>query len=124
MAANAIYANFGVFPVAVVICESERKDSWGWFLRHLCEHLGHDDNRRISFITDRQKEAIDAIKTWWPGSSNRFCVRHIFANLKARHTGNNSSDMVFKAAKSTNKADFDETMKEIREADMDTYNYM
>ncbi|KAL5753631.1 hypothetical protein ACOSP7_021851 [Xanthoceras sorbifolium] len=118
MAANTIDANFGVFLLAVTICETECKDSWGWFFRHLHEHLGHDDNRRISFITYRQKGVVDAIERWWPGSSNRFCVRHIF------HGGNNSSDMVFKAAKSTNKANFDKTMKKMREANIDAYNYM
>ncbi|KAL5827142.1 hypothetical protein ACOSQ4_018939 [Xanthoceras sorbifolium] len=124
MAANTIDANFGVFPLTVAICETECKYSWGWFLRRLHEHLGHDDNRRISFITNRQKGVVDAIETWWPGSSNRFCVRYIFANLRVKHRGNNSSDMVFKAAKSTNKVDFDEAMKEMMEADMDAYNYM
>ncbi|KAL5798746.1 hypothetical protein ACOSQ2_003566 [Xanthoceras sorbifolium] len=106
LAANAIDANLLVFPLAVAICETECKNSWSYF------------------ITDRQKGVVDAIEIWWPGSSNRFSVRHIFANLRARHRGNNLSDIVFKAAKSTNKADFDEAMKEMRETDMDAYNYI
>ncbi|TXG51444.1 hypothetical protein EZV62_023968 [Acer yangbiense] len=69
-AATAIDANFGVFPVAVAICEVESKSSWGWFLRHLYEHIGLDDNRRLTFMTDRQKRVIDAIEMWWPGSNH------------------------------------------------------
>ncbi|KAL5842732.1 hypothetical protein ACOSQ3_013335 [Xanthoceras sorbifolium] len=123
LASSSIDANFGVFLVEVAICETECKDSWAWFLRHLYEHIG-DDNRKMTFITDRQKGVIDVIKTWWPGSSNRFYVRHIFANLRARNREKNSADLVFKAVKCTNKADFDDVMKKMKEGDMDMYNYM
>ncbi|KAL5808286.1 hypothetical protein ACOSQ3_028977 [Xanthoceras sorbifolium] len=108
MAVNVIDANFGVFLVAVAICETECKDNW--------------DNRRLTFITDRQKGVIDAIKTWWPGSSNRFCVSHIFANVRAKYRGNTSANLVFKAVKSTNKAEFEDAMKEIKDGDLDAYN--
>ncbi|KAL5806063.1 hypothetical protein ACOSQ4_028796 [Xanthoceras sorbifolium] len=60
--------------------------------------------------------------SWWPGSSNRFCVKHIFANVRAKHRGNTSTDLVFKAVKSTNKAEFDNAMKEIKDRDLDAYN--
>ncbi|KAL5797667.1 hypothetical protein ACOSQ2_002487 [Xanthoceras sorbifolium] len=123
LAANAIDANFGVFPLAVAIVDTECKESWVWFMRNLYEHIG-EDNRRISFITDRQKGVIDALQTWWPGSSHRFCVRHIFANLRAKHRGNTSADLLFMAAKSTNKAEFDNAMKEMKDADLNVYNYM
>ena len=75
-------------------------------------------------MTDRQKGVIDAIEMWWPGSSNRFCLRHIIANLRAKHRGNQSSDMVWKAAKSSNNADFQNAMREMQETDQDAYNYM
>ncbi|KAL5789719.1 hypothetical protein ACOSQ2_004607 [Xanthoceras sorbifolium] len=78
----------------------------------------------MTFITYRQKGVMDAIKTWWLGSSNKFCVRHIFAILKVRHRENTSADLVFKTAKITNKKDFDDVMKKMKEEDMDAYNYM
>ncbi|KAL5733869.1 hypothetical protein ACOSP7_031730 [Xanthoceras sorbifolium] len=53
-----------------------------------------------------------------------FYVRHIFANLRAKHRGNTCADLVFKTGKSTNKAEFDNAMKEMNDANLDAYNYM
>ena len=81
LSAIGIDANNGVFPVAVCICEGESKDSWGWFIQQLYMHIGLEETRRITFMTDRQKGVLDAIERFWPRSSNRYCVRHVIVKV-------------------------------------------
>ncbi|TXG50735.1 hypothetical protein EZV62_023259 [Acer yangbiense] len=72
LSAIAIDANNGVFPVAICICEGESKDSWSWFIDNLYRHIGMEDNRRMTFMSDKQKGVLLAIEKHWPRSSNRF----------------------------------------------------
>ena len=124
LSAIAVDANSGVFPIAICICEGESKDSWGWFLQQLYCHIGLDDNRRVTFISDRQKGVIDAIERFWPRSNTRHCVRHITANLQAKYKGQLSAVYVWNAANKSNKSDFLVEMENLKEANIDAYNYM
>ena len=48
--------DFGIFPLAMAVVESENKESWGFFLHCLTQMLGsfHADHH-WHFIVDRQK---------------------------------------------------------------------
>ncbi|KAK2646147.1 hypothetical protein Ddye_021342 [Dipteronia dyeriana] len=72
LSAIFIDANNSVFPVAICICEGESKDSWSWFIDNLYRHIGMEDNRRMTFMSDRQKGVLLAIEKHWP-QFNRFC---------------------------------------------------
>ncbi|TXG61099.1 hypothetical protein EZV62_012462 [Acer yangbiense] len=124
LSAIAVDANSGVFPIAICICEGESKDSWGWFLQQLYCHIGLDDNRRVTFMSDCQKGVIDAIERFWPRSNTRHCVRHITANLQAKYKGQLSAVYVWNAANKSNKSDFLAEMENLKEANIDAYNYM
>ncbi|KAI9165979.1 hypothetical protein LWI28_024035 [Acer negundo] len=58
----AMDANNGVFPIALCICESECNDSWGWFLDNLYRHIGMEDIRRVTFMSDRKNVVVIAIE--------------------------------------------------------------
>ncbi|TXG60764.1 hypothetical protein EZV62_012127 [Acer yangbiense] len=81
LSAVAMDANNGVFPIAICICESECNDSWGWYLDNLYRHIGMEDTRRITSMSEGQKGVVTAIEKYWPQSFNRFCVRHLTSNL-------------------------------------------
>ncbi|KAK2645297.1 hypothetical protein Ddye_020492 [Dipteronia dyeriana] len=71
LAAIALDADSGIFPIAYAVCETECKDSWEWFLKLLHEALNWDDNKRVCFMSDRQKGILAALKSEWPTSNNR-----------------------------------------------------
>ncbi|KAK3219494.1 hypothetical protein Dsin_013464 [Dipteronia sinensis] len=65
LSAIAVDANNGVFPLAICIAEGECKESWGWFLEQLYIHIGLDDCRKITFMSDRQKGVLVALEMKW-----------------------------------------------------------
>ena len=54
LAAVAMDGNNGLFPVAYGVVESERTDSWTFFLAHLAEIIGHETHP-LYFMSDQQK---------------------------------------------------------------------
>ena len=44
-----------MYPLAMALVESECKDSRGWFLDLLTDHIGLPSERGWVFISDRQK---------------------------------------------------------------------
>ncbi|KAK3230734.1 hypothetical protein Dsin_002615 [Dipteronia sinensis] len=58
MSAVGLDANNGVFPIALCVAEWESKQSWGWFLEQLYLHIGLEETRRVTFMSDRQKMRV------------------------------------------------------------------
>ena len=54
LSAIALDANNGLFPVAFSVVESERYDSWNFFIGHLAELIGHHASP-LCFMSDQQK---------------------------------------------------------------------
>ncbi|KAK2657294.1 hypothetical protein Ddye_010346 [Dipteronia dyeriana] len=115
LAAIALDADSGIFLIAYAVCETECKDSWEWFLKLLHEALNLDDNKRVCFMSDRQKGILAALKSEWPTSNNRYCFRHIFANYNAKFKSLDLGKKVWRAARVGHVAGFNAIMKEIRE---------
>ncbi|KAL5865927.1 hypothetical protein ACOSQ3_003441 [Xanthoceras sorbifolium] len=124
LSAIAIDANNGVYPVALCVCEGESKESWCWFLELLRKHIGTEDRRKITFMSDRQKGVKAALDTYWPDSSSRYCVRHIIANMHARFKGDLNGIYVWDAANCTNRADFQVEMNKLHDVCPAAYEYM
>ncbi|RYQ91596.1 hypothetical protein Ahy_B09g097551 isoform A [Arachis hypogaea] len=45
--------NDQILPIAYAVVEAETKDSWTWFLQHLCDDLGVDKIRTYTFMADQ-----------------------------------------------------------------------
>ncbi|OVA07276.1 hypothetical protein BVC80_1601g2 [Macleaya cordata] len=61
LAATALDARNGLFPLAIYICRSENLENWIKFLEALDPHiLKH--RRRITFISDRQKGLLSVVR--------------------------------------------------------------
>ncbi|KAK3184950.1 hypothetical protein Dsin_032236 [Dipteronia sinensis] len=80
LSAIGLDSDSGIFPIAVCMVENECIDSWSWFRERLHEGLDVLD-RTSTFMSDRQKGVLAAIKQQWPRADNRYCARHILANL-------------------------------------------
>ncbi|GKA84257.1 putative reverse transcriptase domain-containing protein [Tanacetum coccineum] len=73
--------------------------------------LGNDidlhPNSNFTFISDRQKGIIPAIKTIYPSAEHRYCLRHIHENMKQGWCGQAYKDLLWRAASATNVRDFE-----------------
>ncbi|KAL0371235.1 UNVERIFIED_CONTAM: hypothetical protein Sangu_0441600 [Sesamum angustifolium] len=70
-----------------------------------------------SFISDRQKGLIEALKELVPDSEHRFCTRHMYQNFKQKFKSVELKEYFWKAASTANKQDFERYMKKIQEID-------
>ncbi|KAH9744160.1 SWIM-type domain-containing protein [Citrus sinensis] len=122
LAAIATDANKGIVPLAICVCEIENTETWTWFLEHLHNYL--DDGRQVTFISDRQKGLLNAIPNTWPSAYHRACCRHVYANFAKDHAGAKLRNLFWRAAKSSNRHDFNEAMALIKEEKIAAYNWL
>ncbi|XP_052110145.1 uncharacterized protein LOC107464691 [Arachis duranensis] len=116
--------NDQILPIAYAVFEAETKDSWTWFLQHLCNDLGVDKIRTCTFMSDQQKGLVPTFEELLPGVDHRFCVRHLYANFKKRYTGIQLKLMMWNAAKATYYQEWERRMTEIQKVDPGAYNYL
>ncbi|KAH9656287.1 SWIM-type domain-containing protein [Citrus sinensis] len=114
----------GVFPLAVCICEVESRESWTWFLELFKEHMNIHNDMAISFMSDRQKGLIHALQDVFPSSKTRYCARHVYANFRKQHLAEILREHFWKAARATNKTDFDDVMTTINKIDENAYEWL
>ncbi|GJX91944.1 heat stress transcription factor B-4-like protein [Tanacetum coccineum] len=69
LVAVGLDSNNGIYPLAYALVEAESKSSWCWFLQCLGDDIDLHPNSNITFISDRQKGIILAIKTVYPIAS-------------------------------------------------------
>ncbi|KAK1567467.1 hypothetical protein Q3G72_012562 [Acer saccharum] len=124
LSAVGIDANYGIFPIAVCICEEETSESWGWFLEHLYQHLHKERRRMPCFMSDHQKGVLQAMKLFWPDAGIRHCARHMYANIKAEWKGPLYKTLFYAAVKTCDVHEFKATMQKIWNLDNEAYNYM
>ncbi|RYQ99816.1 hypothetical protein Ahy_B07g087827 [Arachis hypogaea] len=77
------------------------KNSWTWFLHHLCDDLGVDKIRHYPFMSDQQKGLIPTFDEFLPGVDHRFCARHLYSNFKKRFLEVQLKLMMWYAVKTT-----------------------
>ncbi|XP_043714476.1 uncharacterized protein LOC122662831 [Telopea speciosissima] len=83
----SVDGNNGFFPVAFSVVESECKDSWIFFLKHLHDSIYTEMELPITFMTDKQKGLSQAIAQIFPYASHRHCARHLYNNFKVNYSG-------------------------------------
>ncbi|GKE14429.1 mutator type transposase, partial [Tanacetum coccineum] len=67
--------------------DSENKDSWEWFLDCIGDDLDLFRNSNFTFRSDRQKGVIPAIADIFYSAAHRFCLKHIYDNMKLSWEG-------------------------------------
>ncbi|GJY59861.1 heat stress transcription factor B-4-like protein [Tanacetum coccineum] len=82
LVAVGLDSNNGIYPLAYALVEAETKSLWCWFLQYLGDDIDLHPNLNFTFISDRQKGIIPAIKTIYPTAKHRYCLRHIHENMK------------------------------------------
>ncbi|KAL0305223.1 UNVERIFIED_CONTAM: hypothetical protein Sangu_3043100, partial [Sesamum angustifolium] len=99
--------NDNMFPIAMAVVQVENRENWTWFLGELLDDIGGLGTSMWSFISDRQKGLIEALKDLVPDSEHRFCLRHMYENFKMKFKSQELKEFFWKAASTANKSDFE-----------------
>ncbi|GJY27663.1 putative transposase, mutator type, MULE transposase domain protein [Tanacetum coccineum] len=100
-------SNNGIYPLAYALVEAESKSSWCWFYQCLGDDIDLHPNSNFTFISDRQKGIIPAIKTVFPSAKHRYCLRHIHENMKQGWCGQAYKDLLWRSASATSVKKFE-----------------
>lgn len=102
-------ASNDLYPVAVAITvDNENKEGWIWFLESLQATLPileqpHPKEgvayNRFTFISDRQKGLIEALKVVFPNNHSCYCAVHIARNVEAKFGGPQQAKYVIPLSK-------------------------
>lgn len=90
---------------------------WTWFVSELLDEIGGVEERKWTFISDRQKGLLETIKELAPGCAHRFCVRHIYQNFKQKWTSLELKSLLWKASSTANLNEFERYMHDIEKID-------
>ncbi|XP_022041036.1 uncharacterized protein LOC110943606 [Helianthus annuus] len=106
--------NNGIYPIAYAIVESENLSSWTWFLEFLGSDLDLGGNSNFTFISDRQKGIVQAVTRLFPCAEHRYCLRHIYENMRGTFKGDLYKNMLWKCASATTIPEFQTAMDELK----------
>ncbi|XP_031124314.1 uncharacterized protein LOC116027026 [Ipomoea triloba] len=121
LTATAMDPNDGIFPIAYALAEGESKESWSWFLALLKHDLriSESEEHMYTFVSDKQKGLIPAFHSKLSHVSHRFCVRHLYSNMKvAGFHGKAIKETLWAAARATTVNSFTEAMRKMKDLDV------
>ncbi|KAL4575660.1 hypothetical protein LXL04_022511 [Taraxacum kok-saghyz] len=123
LTAVGVDSNNGIYPLAYAVVESENTSSWKWFLECLGEDLELYSNSNFTFVTDRQNGLDRAIGDLFPHAEHRYCVRHIYQNMRREWKATEYKDFLWKCAKATTIPEFEAIMKDLSIFDKEAYEW-
>nr|GEY43094.1 hypothetical protein [Tanacetum cinerariifolium] len=94
-------------PNTTVKIAVERNNDPSLPTRCLDDDIDMHLNSNFTFISDRQRGIILAIKTVYPSAEHRYCLRHIHENMKQGWCGQAYKDLLWRAASATNVRDLE-----------------
>nr|GEW02007.1 hypothetical protein [Tanacetum cinerariifolium] len=92
----------------------ESKESWTWFLSCLGDDFDLEANSNFTFITDRQKGLLPALKDLFPTAEHKYCIRHIHDNMNLIYKGGQYKELRWKCVTATTEAYFKRAMDEFK----------
>nr|GEW64117.1 hypothetical protein [Tanacetum cinerariifolium] len=123
LTAVGVDPNYGIYPLAYAIVESENKQAWLWFLDCLGDDLEFR-NSNFTFVTYRKKGLIPALAETFPAAEHRYCLKHIYDNMKLQWKGQQFKDLLWKCATATTVSYFNRNMKELKCANKELYDWL
>nr|KAJ0210471.1 hypothetical protein LSAT_V11C400202580 [Lactuca sativa] len=121
LTAVGVDSSNGIYPLAYAIVESENTDSWKWFWECLGDDLDMHANSNFAFISDRQKGLIPAIAHIFPCAEHRYCLRHIYENMRKVWRSTEYKEHLWNCAKATTIPEFETLMREFISYDVEAY---
>ncbi|KAJ9540354.1 hypothetical protein OSB04_026860 [Centaurea solstitialis] len=124
LTAVGVDPNQGIYPLAYAVVEAETTDSWSWFLEILQDDLDLNRDSNFTFITDRQKGIVPAMARVFPSAEHRFCIRHIYENMKKQWKGQVYKDQLWKCASATTVPQFKKCMDVLKAINKDAHKWL
>ncbi|XP_041995750.1 uncharacterized protein LOC121745872 [Salvia splendens] len=116
--------NDQIFPIAFAVVRIENADTWNWFLGLLVQDMEIMDSSKWTFISDRQKGLINALRNCCPHAEHRMCVWHMHNNFKKLFPSTILKDLIWEAARATNIYGFEKAMNELKEENEQAYKWL
>ena len=119
-AATGVDALGSLYPLAFAVVDAENDANWLWFLSilrkhvlepHASENLG---NCTLVLLSDRQKGLYRWRCVRFPGLGHSYCLRHLEENFHKQFKNMELKKLLWRAARSTQKEDFDTALQEMR----------
>ncbi|GKA51151.1 transposase, MuDR [Tanacetum coccineum] len=82
--------------------------------RNYLDDLELEADSNFTFITDRQKGLLPALKDLFPAAEHRYCVRHIHDNMNLIYKGGQYKELLWKCATATTEVHFERAMDEFK----------
>ncbi|GJV15019.1 transposase, MuDR [Tanacetum coccineum] len=124
LTAVGVDPNNGIYPLAYVVVESETKQSWLWFLDCLGDDLELFRNSNFTFVTDKQKGIIPALVETFPAAKHRYCMKHIYDNMKLQWRGKLFKELLWRCATATIVSHFNTVMKKVKNVNKEVYDWL
>ncbi|CAI9288182.1 unnamed protein product [Lactuca saligna] len=90
----------------------------------LAEDLDLYSNSNFTFISDRQKGLLLAIEQLFPNAEHRFCIRHIYQNMRIRFMTTEYKEYFWRCATTTTIPEFEVVMVELKNYDIEAYQWL
>ncbi|KAI3707892.1 hypothetical protein L2E82_36809 [Cichorium intybus] len=88
------------------------------------EDLDLHANSNFTFISDRQKGLLPAISQKFPCAEHRFCLKHIYENMRKYWKTREYKDHLWKCATATTIPEFERFMREFSFFDMKAHEWL
>ncbi|KAF2308186.1 hypothetical protein GH714_036528 [Hevea brasiliensis] len=107
-----------MFPISWCVVEGENENSWKWFLDRLFKDQNLFDGLGLTVVSDQQKGLAKAIKELVPHMEHRNYARHIYANWKKLHKGQEFKSLFWKTVYATYEAAFKKHITALKDLDV------
>ncbi|XP_021859917.2 uncharacterized protein [Spinacia oleracea] len=124
LVAVASDGNNNIYPLAWAVVDTERTDTWTWFIDLLGTALGTTDGEGWTFMSDRQKGLLEAFKNVVPKAEIRFCWRHVWCNFKEKFPGQAFKEQLWSCATATTQLEFNKQMEDLKLLSVGAHAYM
>ncbi|KAL2532005.1 Uncharacterized protein Adt_05356 [Abeliophyllum distichum] len=119
-----IDGNNAMFPIAYVVVDTENEKNWTWFLSLLRCDLHISNPFQWTFISDKQKGLMQAVRTLFEESEHKTYVRHLYKNFKLIHKGMLLKHTLWNAVRATNVPMWQKEMEVLKELNTEAFEWL
>lgn len=121
--AVGIDANGELILLAWAVVESENRNSWEWFFRHLRRAIPEISSEECTLISDRDKGLIEAEVVLGGRVVVAWCCHHLKENFTERF-GRAMAPLFWQVARARSQAAYDKATEEIRGRKVEAATYL
>lgn len=121
--AVGIDANGRNILLAWGVVESENRDSWEWFLRHLRRAIPEISSEACTLVSDRDKGLVEAEVVLGSQVTRACCCHHLKENFTVKF-GRSLGPLFWQAARARTTSSFEAALGKIGEVKKDAETYL